>query len=160
MDNYRQLEVEKNREQKVSFSNKRLKKILIPIISVILLSFIIAFPLLYKPVNSLEGVWVRQPDDNAMASGMVIRIEKNNGICVGEVIAIDNELEMPIGTYKWNDFQKDALNVFTYYDMTLSANPLERFYSTGHALISLDGKKLTIYCPGVSLGAHQVWIRE
>ena len=79
---------------------------------------------------------------------------------VGEVVAIDNESGMPIGTFKWRGFQKDALNVFSYYDMSISYAASERVYKTGYALISLDGSKLTIYAPEAKSGAHQVWIKQ
>ena len=79
---------------------------------------------------------------------------------MGEVIDIDDDSTMPIGTFKWNGFQKDALDVFAYYDMSMSTDPMARTYGEAYALVSEDGKKLMIYAPGVSLGVHQIWIKE
>ena len=138
----------------------KLRQLLIPVISALLLSLLLSCFLLSKSIGKLEGIWVRQPDDNYMANGMMVEVKKENGMYVGEVIAIDDESGMPIGTLKWTGFQKDALNVFAYYDMSLSIVASERQYSTGYALISLDGDTLTIYDTQASLGAHQVWIRQ
>ena len=138
----------------------KVRQLVIPTISTLLLSFLLSYILLTKPIGRLEGIWVRQPDDNSMANGMMIEVKKENEMYVGEVVAIDNESGMPIGTFKWRGFQKDALNVFSYYDMSISYAASERVYKTGYALISLDGSKLTIYAPEAKSGAHQVWIKQ
>lgn len=143
-------------------SNKRIRilnYLLIPAI-VLLFSIVISYFMLSKSISSLEGIWVRQHDDNPMANGMVIEVKKENGIYVGEVISIDDESGMDIGTLKWTGFQKDALNVFAYYDMSLSVNAMERQYSVGYALISLDGKELTVFDPSASIGKHQIWLKK
>ena len=137
-----------------------IKGIIIFIASSVGLALLIAFLVLYKPMSSLEGDWVRQPDDNAMANGMVIEIKKQNGVYVGEVIEIDDERGMPIGTIKWQGFQKDGLSVFAYYDMTLAENANDRYYNVGYAVMSLDRNTITLYNPSASTGKHQVWIKR
>lgn len=137
-----------------------LKKVIIVSIVTVFLSFVFSFCMLNKTMASLEGKWVRQPDDNMMANGMVIEIKNDGGMYIGEVVAIDDESGMPIGTVKWNGFQKDALNVFAYYDMFLSTNVSERTYEIAYGLVSPSGDKITLYCPGASVGAHQVWLKE
>ena len=161
MENNKLFEMTNKEEiKKAKQSVISIKGLIIPAIFTLALSFILAFIMLYKPIGSIEGVWVRQPDDNMYANGIVVRVENSNGVRTGEVIKIDDESAMPIGTFKWKNFQKDALNVFGYYDMSFSENPSERTYATGYALVSLDGKKLTIYNPGASFGRNQVWIKE
>ena len=160
MDEFMQEEQVNENLQPVKKKNINLKQIIIPIISTLVLSFIISFFMLMKPIGSLKGVWVRQPDDNPMANGMVIEIKKAGGVYVGEVIAIDDESGIPIGSIKWTGFQKDALNVFGYYDLSFSTNPADRSYSASYGIISPDGNKLTIYAPFASVGSHQVWIKQ
>ncbi len=138
----------------------KLKHLLISVLSIVLLSFLFARIFLSKSIGDLEGIWVRQPDDNAMANGMMIEIKKENGMYVGKIVAIDDESAMPVGTSKWSGFQKDALNVFVFYDMAISKNTSERTYFVGYGLTSLDGNTLTVYAPGASAGAHQVWVKQ
>ena len=90
------------------------KRILISGISTLLLSVVFSFLLLYKSMSSLEGRWIRLPDDNVMANGMIIEIKNEGGMYIGEVVAIDDGTQMPIGTIKWQQFQKDALDVFVF----------------------------------------------
>ncbi len=154
-----------NEEQKVEAIKSSKDKItiikIVPYIaSTVAIALVVTFLILYKPISSMEGVWVRQPDDNPSANGMVIEVKKQNGLYVGEVIAIDDETEMPIGTIKWQGFQKDALNVFAYYDSSMSSNPAEREFGVSYGLMSWDRKKLTLYCPNVSRGQSQLWIRQ
>lgn len=148
--------------KKGQFNNLNIKTIICSFLFIALATTVISFSLLYKPLSSVEGVWVRLPDDNVNASGMVMEIKRKGEIYVGEVVEIDdgNEIYMPLGTNKWKNFQKDGLNAFSYYDMRLSENPAERDYSVSYALMSMDRKKLTMYCPGASMGQHQIWIKR
>ncbi len=141
-------------------NTRGIKGIITFIASSVVLAILISFLVLYKPMSSLEGDWVRQPDDNTMANGMVIEIKKQNGLYVGEVIAIDDERGMPIGTIKWQGFQKDGLNVFAYYDMTLAESANDRHYNVGYAVMSVDRGTITLYNPTASAGKHQVWIKR
>lgn len=163
MDAYNEMEYSMGNIQGQIQKRKReikLKQLLIPVISTLLISFLFSYLLLSKSIGNLEGIWTRQPDDNSMANGMMIEVQKENGTYVGKVVAIDDESGMSIGTLKWNGFQKDALNVFAFYDMSTSNIASERRYETGYALISLDGNTLTIYNPWASAGAHQVWVKQ
>ena len=49
----------------------KVRQLFIPTISTLLLSFLLSYILLTKPIGRLEGIWVRQPDDNSMANGMM-----------------------------------------------------------------------------------------
>ena len=137
-----------------------LKRVIIVSIVTVFLSFVFSFCMLNKTMASLEGKWVRQPDDNMMANGMVIEIKNDGGMYIGQVVAINDESGMPIGTVKWNGFQKDALNVFAYYDKSFSTIDSDGTYSVAYGLVSPSGDKITLYCPGVSVGTHQVWLKE
>lgn len=163
MNAYNEMEYSMNNTQEHMQKRKRrtkLKQVSIIVLSTLLLSFLFSYVLLSKSMESLEGIWVRRPDDNIMANGMMIEIQKENGVYVGKIVAIDDESAMPLGTLKWNGFQKDALNVFAFYDMATSKDAEERTYSKGYALMSFDGSILTIYAPNASVGANQVWDKQ
>lgn len=124
------------------------------------LSFSFSFIMTNKSLDSIEGVWVRLPDDNPNANGMKVILRNAGGTYVGEVIEIDDDSTMPIGTNKWNNIQKDSRCVFKAQDMMMSANASERYYTDAYVLISLDGKTLTLYSPGAGYGRHQKWVKE
>lgn len=159
MEKYLERE-EKTVDSSKKSGHKSIKGIIIFLASSFALGVVFSLLVLYKPMSSLEGDWVRLPDDNVMANGMVITIKNQNGQYVGEVVAIDDESGMPIGTLKWQGFHKDALNVFAYNDMTLAVNANDRYYGLGYALMSLDRTKLTLYGPFASTGRHQVWVKR
>lgn len=163
MNNYNDLEQNLEAVQQNKVRKKiNIKKIAITLATTLITSFIFALIILHKPISSMEGVWVRLPDDNMDANGMIVEVKRIGGMYVGEVIALNDDSAMPIGTLKWTGFQKCQIDVFVFYDMAFSINPAERTYDMGYAVMSPDGKNLTIYHPDIStsVGAHQVWIKE
>lgn len=81
MDNFRELEGSSNQVGGIRTNNSNgvpTKQVIISLIATVALTVLFSFVILYKPLSSVEGVWVRQPDDNEMANGMVIEIKKTN----------------------------------------------------------------------------------
>lgn len=163
MDSFKSRESNSSQSQGVGgggASSDSLKKIIITIVATLALSTLFSFGILYKPMSSVEGVWVRQPDDNEMANGMIIVVRKEGAEYVGQIIANDDQAAMETGFIKWKGFQKDSLNVFAHQDASLSYDVSERGYMTSYTFMTWDRKKLIVYCPEAAAGRHQVYIRQ
>ena len=138
------------------------KKILL----LILLAFSIAVVgilAVYANGRSIEGIWIRQADDNYGAEGMTVEVKKNGSLYEGKVIqGSDNPNKFRSGQVKWFQLRKVGFGVYEGYNLSEDEETQTFFYDDVITTwtVHFGGKSLTIETPGNGPGAHQLWLKE
>lgn len=135
------------------------------VIIVVVVTFIVICAMfsVYTFGRRIEGVWVRQVDDNSTLAGMTVEVRKNNGILEGKIIAMPDGAEtFEVGQVKWFALEKRSFGVYQGSD--LSSNNGAYYYDDTFSLFSIKsgGNTLTVQNQGqdVSLGKFQVWVKQ
>ena len=121
----------------------------------------------YIAARPIEGVWIRQMDDNSTLAGMTVEVRKNGGVTEGVIITMpEGAEEFEVGQVKWFDIQKVGFGKYQFRDLTYSGNTETYYYRNSDSdLLSVmsGGKRLTISCSDRTQrdkGAFQVWIKN
>ena len=121
--------------------------------------------LLYAFGRSVEGIWVRQSDDNSTLSGMKVEVRRNSGKLEGTIVSIpEGAYAFEEGQIKWAEIKKVGFGKYQCFD--LSFLQPENIYSyEGSTLLSIGpgGKQMTLQTMAsgiVQRGRHQLWVKE
>ncbi len=148
--------------RKVSVYVKKSSLILIITTFIVVIAIILSIYIFARPI---EGVWIRQQDDNSTLAGMTVEVKKNNGSIDGTIIAMPEGAEtFEVGQVKWFNMKKVGFGV--YQGQSLGA-----YEDTGGCVYHYDnnvstmtilhgGDKLTLVSPDVEKGGFQIWIKQ
>lgn len=134
------------------------------IIVAITLVIISAMFSVYTFSRRLEGVWVRQLDDNNTLAGMTVEVHKNNGVLEGTIIAMPEGAEaFEIGQNKWFALRKTGFGI--YQGKTLVSHGDGTYsYGANDSIFKImsTGRTMTLQSSDadVSKGSYQVWIKQ
>ncbi len=143
------------------------KKTILIVLTVLVITLVSAF-VYYSSARSIEGIWVRQMDDNTTVAGMTVQIIREDGKTQGKIISMpENAQFFEVGLIKWFGIRRTGFGQYEFYDLT---NPYDDINdrstyrysyndSISNAIISSDGKTMTINSPGDGLGKYQLWIK-
>ena len=138
------------------------KKILLLILLLFSLA-VVGIAAVYMKGRSVEGIWVRQADDNYGAEGMTVEVKKVGSLYEGKVIqGSDDSTKFRSGQVKWFQLKKVGFGVYEGYNLS-EEEETQTFYYDGTVstwTVHAGGKSLTLESPGASAGAHQLWLKE
>ena len=139
------------------------KKALIIISTFLVISIVAAF-VYYNSAKSIEGIWIRQMDDNTTVAGMTVEVSNNNGRLEGKIIAMPaGAAEFHVGQIKWFGIKKIGLGKYVFYDLISKEGGEKYTYSSNgdEMIVSSSGDQLTITANhDVDRGAFQMWIKQ
>ena len=120
---------------------------------------------LYSFGRRLEGVWIRQPDDNTNAKGMVVVVSKVDGIYQGEIIEMGNDSRLfEVGQIKWKNIRKVGFGQYECNDLIGEADTQRYYYDESLSYIKVlnGGEHLTLAARSdtTSSGRYQIWIKQ
>ena len=130
--------------------------------SIVVLVFwgIIALYMFGRPI---EGVWVRQMDDNSTLAGMTVVVKRDGSMLEGVIIEMpSNAYAFEVGQIKWHMIKKVGFGKYEYYDLTHADGTDQYYYGTSSLLTVLPGgKQLTATTDGSSArGNYQIWVKQ
>lgn len=118
----------------------------------------------YSTARSIEGIWVRQVDDNSTVAGMMIEVKNNNGTLQGTIISMPMDaIEFKVGQVKWFGIKKVGFGKYTFFDLMSYGDGASYDYANNpdDMTVSSGGDQLTISSNHeVDRGAYQLWIKQ
>lgn len=130
------------------------KSLLLPILSVLVCVIIIYVYFFY--INSLNGTWVRNGDNDAMV-GMTVDSDSGQGILT-KVNNYAMSYGFKNGDVKWNYIKKTGINTYSFSDLRKTTNTAQ--YVTGKITI-LFNKAYIVYDNNyIGQGTTQLWERK
>lgn len=133
------------------------------IIGIIFVISIIAIFSIYNFARPIEGIWIRQADDNYGAEGMTIEVVKNGDFYEGKVTSdSDDSSKFKEGQVKWFQLKKVGFGLYECYDLCQYEETNSFGYDDVISTLTVmpGGKSLTVDSPKFSAGAHQLWIKQ
>ena len=118
---------------------------------------------IYMYGRSVEGIWVRQMDDNSTLAGMTVEVKRDGAMFEGVIIDMpSNAYAFEVGQVKWHLIKKVGFGKYEYYDLSNTDGTNNYFYDSVCSLTVLPGgKQLTISTSGSNArGNHQIWIKQ
>ena len=118
----------------------------------------------YSAARSIEGIWVRQMDDNTSVAGMTVEVRRNGSRLEGVIISMPAGAEsFYVGQVKWFGIHKTGFGKYEYYDLISKDNGSEYDYGSNidDMVVSADESQLTISSNNdTEKGQHQLWVKQ
>lgn len=112
----------------------------------------------------IEGVWIRQVDDNNTLAGMTVEVRKNNGILEGTIIAMPEGAEaFEVGQNKWIALRKTGFGIYLGKSLVSHSDGTYSYGNNDSVFTVLSGGKIMTMQSSeadVSKGSYQVWVKQ
>lgn len=133
------------------------------IIAAVFITAVTSILLIYNFARPIEGIWVRQADDNIGAEGMTIEVIKNGSYYEGKVTSGSNDSsKFKEGQIKWFQLKKIGFGIYECYDLCQDETTNNFYYDGTVSTLTVmsGGKSLNLVAPKHSAGANQIWIKQ